>query len=1499
MTTARRDEGQLVQAFKEAVAHHQAGRLDEAAQAYQSLLVEWPANPGVSYNFGLLLFGKGDVDAGLSLLKAACEAAPDGQPYWLVYIDALLHVGRSSLAESVLAHARKRGFAEEVLAPRVRQLERMRDEVGRTPAESEVQRLTQLYNQNRHQEFEAHARHLLQHFPSFAVAWKALGVALLVGDRAEEAIPVLQRCIELLPDDAEAHNNLGSMLHKVRRHREAEDCFRRALRLQPGFAAAQRNLAIVLRDLGRYVEAETQLRELIKRQPEDPLLHSNLGLVFVKQERMPEAEVCYRKALALRPDFAECMAQLASVHQEMGRLGEAEAGYQRALELAPRLPGAHEGLGRLALLDGRPGEAATFYERAMVLAPESLDVHSSLLYTLNYAAIRNEARMVESARAFGRKLAARHRGPYKEWAVNPQAQRLRIGFVSGDLRKHPVGYFLEGILPVLDRERFELVAYPTSRDSDVLTEQLKASFAAWHPLYGLDDEQAAARIHADGVHVLIDLSGHTAHHRLGVFSRKPAPVQLTWPGYFATTGLEEIDWFLADPVTAPAEDEGYFTERVWRLPDTRLCFTPPVDAPPVAPLPLLVNGYPTYGCFQNLNKLTDDVLQLWSRVLSTIPQARLRVQSHQLRNEGAMERLRKRLVAAGIATERVDLHPPSGRQSYLRAHAEVDAILDTFPYTGGTTTCEALWMGVPTLTLQGGTLIGRQGASILEAAGLPDWVAQSEEDYVAKAATLIADSEVLSRLRGSLREQLLRTALFDTPRFARNLEQALMEMWEAAGEIALCSSPLAMECVADQHAHAETDMPSEAEIAEMVALFRDERHEPLVDFARLLTERFPAYGIGWKVLGVACKTLQRHDEALAAMLRAVELLPEDVESVSNLGLVYFELERYEEAVVCHRQALEIDPADVDAVVNLAAALFRLDRLDEAIAALQDALALHPQHFDLHLRLAEALWKQKKLAEAQVHFERAAELGLNNVEAHYRLGNLLYERRRHEEAEKALRYALSLDPAHQRAKGVLGLVLLACNRHIEAEQLYREAISEQPEMAEHYCNLGTAVQGQGRLHEGLDCIRRALELRPEWVEINSNLLFSMNYAAEDDPQRLLEEALAYGERVAHQAGHPFSDWDLDDRPRRLRVGFVSGDLCAHPVGYFLEGILPVLDRERLELIAYPTVDRSDVFTEQLKSSFEAWRPLWALSDDAAAERIRKDGVHLLIDLSGHTAYNRLGVFARKPSPVQVSWPGYFATTGVAQIDWFIADRVTVPESHQCYFSERIWYLPDTRLCFTPPLNAPSVSPLPALTEGVITFGCFQNLSKVNDEVLRVWARVMEALPGSRLRLQTRHFNDPEGRQQMRQRLAACGIDPERAALHPGTSRKDYLAAHAEVDMILDTFPYTGGTTTCEALWMGVPTLTLCGDTLIARQGASMMAAAGLHDWVVEDVDTYVVRALALARDVNGLAALRANMRQRLVRTALFDTPKFARQLEDALWNMWAEYARSRNYQEMSA
>jgi predicted O-linked N-acetylglucosamine transferase (SPINDLY family) len=400
-----------------------------------------------------------------------------------------------------------------------------------------------------------------------------------------------------------------------------------------------------------------------------------------------------------------------------------------------------------------------------------------------------------------------------------------------------------------------------------------------------------------------------------------------------------------------------------------------------------------------------------------------------------------------------------------------------------------------------------------------------------------------------------------------------------------------------------------------------------------------------------------------------------------------------------------------------------------------------------------------------------------------------------------------------------------------------------------------------------------------------LLFTLHYISSNTPSYYLEQASKYGQLVSGKVGAHFSAWQCSDQPERLRVGLVSGDFRTHPVSYFLEGLLAHIDPARVELIAYSTQPKEDQLTVRIRPHFSAWKPLYGLNDEAAAQLIHADGVHVLLDLSGHTKHNRLPVFAWKPAPVQASWLGYFATTGMAEMDYFLADEIGVPETQRGHFSETVWYLPDTRLCFTAPEVDLPVAPLPALKNGYLTFGCFQNLSKVGNEVLTVWGKILSAMPDAKLRWQCKQLGDQAVRAQFIERLRQHGIDPARVTLHGSVTRAAYLAAHAEVDVMLDTFPYPGGTTTCEALWMGVPTLTVAGDTLLARQGASLLTAAGLGDWVTTGEEDYISQAAALANDLPKLATLRAGLRGQVRVSPLYDARRFARNFEEALWGMW--------------
>jgi protein O-GlcNAc transferase len=426
--------------------------------------------------------------------------------------------------------------------------------------------------------------------------------------------------VKLRPEYAVAYNNLGNTLKAGNQLEEAEACYRTALAIKPGFAEAHSNLGNTLKGLGRLEDAVLCFRKALELRPDYAEAYSNLGNTLQEQRRMAEAEACYRTAIALKPDTAEAYNNLGITLKEQGRLSEAEPFYRTAIRIKPDFPQAYSNLGNALMEQGRLHEAEECYRTALSITPEAANARSNLLYSHNFVAAHSPAFLLEEARVYGQVVTAKATAPFGYWHCSAEPDRLRVGLVSGDFNQHPVGYFLEGVLSHLNRTRLELFAYPTHHRQDPLTGRIRPSFTAWKPLVGKNDQAAAALIHSDGIHILIDLAGHTAYNRLPLFAWKPAPVQVSWLGYFATTGMAEMDFLLADSIGVPAEHQQHFTERLWYVPDTRLCFTPPINAPLPSSLPALQrNGIVTLGSFQALAKIGNHVLRLWSRVLQALP----------------------------------------------------------------------------------------------------------------------------------------------------------------------------------------------------------------------------------------------------------------------------------------------------------------------------------------------------------------------------------------------------------------------------------------------------------------------------------------------------------------------------------------------------------------------------------------------------------------------------------------------------------------------------------------------------------------------------------------------------------------------------------------------------------------------------------------------------------------------------------------------------------------
>jgi predicted O-linked N-acetylglucosamine transferase (SPINDLY family) len=640
-------------------------------------------------------------------------------------------------------------------------------------------------------------------------------------------------------------------------------------------------------------------------------------------------------------------------------------------------------------------------------------------------------------------------------------------------------------------------------------------------------------------------------------------------------------------------------------------------------------------------------------------------------------------------------------------------------------------------------------------------------------------------------------------------------------------------------------------------------------------------------LGAAFEELGQDEAALKSYRRTLEIDPSYADANDKLVNLLRRLERFEELADTYCQMLETDPHNADWLNNLGAVQRKLGRFKDSAASFRRAVAADPEDALAHNNLGATLRTLGQLTEAVDSYRQALEIRPDFIEAHHNLGNLLSDLGEADLAVASYRQALEINPNFAESLTAMGAAFQTQGRFDEAVECHRRALAIKPDYAQAHSNLGNALQDLGQLESSLKSTRRALELQPDFTEAHNSLLFAHNYLADQPVAQLLTEARRFGEVVARHARPALAWRNTPDPQRRLRVGLVSGDFCIHPVGYFLEAVMAAVacSAASLELFAYPTRTCDDELSQRLKACCRAWHPLVGLSDEHAAELIRDDGIDVLIDLSGHTAFNRLPVFAWKPAPVQLSWLGYFATTGVQAIDYLLADPWTLPAGEESSFTEKIWRLPETRLCFTPPRTDVSVSPLPALSNGYVTFGCFNNLTKMNDGVVELWAQVLSAVPDSHLFLKARQLQHASAQREVMARFAAHGIEAGRLILEDYVPRGNYLAAYQRVDIALDPFPYPGGTTTVEALWMGVPVLTLAGERFLSRQGVGLMMNAGLPEWIASNPGDYLARAVAHAGDLQKLSALRAGLRPQVLASPVFDAPRFAGHFETALRGMW--------------
>ncbi len=818
----------IPEALQIAVQQHQTGKLDAAERIYRQILAVQANHPDVLHLLGTLHLQRGDLITAVELLRQAIAASPHVALFHVRLGVALAAQGHNDAA--IAAYEQALSLQGDFVDAEIHlaSLFMQRGQLGRA-----VTLYRQILDQHPDMaavhndlgnalqglgQFEAATvayRRTLELLPDTPAAYSNLGNAEFRAGHLDAALRAYQRAIELQPDFSDAHYNLANLLREQGHSDEAITYYRRAIELNPAATAAASNLGQLLQSQGEFAEAERLFRRVIEQQPNSSDAWNNLGSWFKAHRRLNEASEAFRRALTIDPHYVAALNNLAAIAQDEGRvfeaielyrravaiepglagtninlssiwkslgqLDEAEACSRRALATDPRSAKAYESLGNVLMYQGRIEAALAAYEQSVQLDPKNSEAHSNYLLALQYNPDVSLERLHAAHRAWDVRHAAplRRTGKWPAIVANPD-RPLRIGIVSADLAHHPIGFLVGHLIEQRDRDDWQLVAYSNRLSHDHITARIRTGCDLWRDVATLSDRDLAHQIESDRIDILLDLSGHTYGNRLLTFARQPAPIQASWLGYVGSTGLAAIEYLIVDDALVPDELVSCYHEEVIRLPKVSCCYELPVAAPEIGPLPALARGQVTFASFNNLAKVTPAVVAVWARILNRVPHARLLIKFLGCDCPSVQQHYRAQFRAQGVDLSRIEFQGSSPFHEMLDLYnTTVDIGLDPFPYTGGTTTILASYMGVPVITWPGETVASRQSYAVLNALGIHETIAYNLDDYIECAINLANDLPRLAELRQQLRIRYLASPIADAKRLATNLTREFRRIWRA------------------------------------------------------------------------------------------------------------------------------------------------------------------------------------------------------------------------------------------------------------------------------------------------------------------------------------------------------------------------------------------------------------------------------------------------------------------------------------------------------------------------------------------------------------------------------------------------------------------------------------------------------------------------------------------------------------------------------------------------
>lgn len=1298
---------------------------------------------------------------------------------------------------------------------------------------------------------------------------------LMRAGRPQEALLVLRALVRQAPEHFGAHYNLGFALQHLGRWEEAIAAYRRAAELNPGFADARVNLGSCLQQLGRLEEAERALREAVALNSALVQAHYNLALVLKRMGRWAESVEPLRAALALAPRDAKAWEHLYASLMALGRVEEAAKAFfawepvaapgpeialaglavsrqageaereRRYLDLCVRWPFAQseptqlgEALGQIQYFDVAPEAIAGLYDRYRTLMREA-----------GFESYSGQLRRTRGA-------------------------RIRVGYLSPDFRSHVMGKLMREVFRFHDRERFDLHAFSLSdpRQDDAITEAYRTASSRFVNLHALTDAQAARLIADHDLDILVDLAGHTQGARPAILAYKPARVVITHLGYHGCVGLDEVDFKLTDRLADDPENERFQVEKLLFM-DTCVFPFHHVSPDPGAAFTKArfgVEGRFVFGEFVNLMKLSPRLLAAWARIFRDLPEAVLAFSPINPLDEGLLLAAAAR---AGIGPERV-VFLPAGRDDAARRarNAVLDAVLDTFPYSGGDTTLAALDGGVPVVTLAGRRHAERTGASILGHLGLDELVTRTEDEYVATAVRLARDRafrEAAVAKTGIAAETSRRGGLEGYVRsLERAYDRALAQKGirlEEIGTLSVDEFQVAFRAALAAHQAGDLEAAQEA----YEALLKEQSaHPPLNYFFAMLL-----------------RTKGNKARSRDLLRRALQSSPSYVDARVAFGNAELDAGEHASARAAFETVIAARPGRADAWTGLGLARQAGGDLDGAIEAFRRATAAAPAEGLGHFNLAVALQGARRYDEARESYRTALALDPKSAQTPYNYGLLLSELGQPDLALASWRAALAADARFEPAYGQLRHALHEAGRIDEWLANFDAFLRHCPSSPRLALYAIDVAFHRGDLAEAGRCFRQAVEavLRERDDALAAEFLEELLYVAlffDIDGSEMLDLYRRYD--AASRALHPQLPLLPPRVPGgRVRIGYLSGDFRDHVMGRMALEILSRHDREAFEVHGFSLSLREDEWTGRIRAHCEHYEVVAGLDDRAAAQAIARHRLDLLVDLSTHTKGSRPAILAFKPARVQLTHVASAGALGLATVDYKLTDRLWDRAQNQDFLIERLLPMDGCVFPFRdlPRSAQPTVSRFEiGLPPGAFVFGAFVQIQKLSPRLLAVWRRLFARLPRARLAFSPLSAGAIPAYERM---LDANGIDPAHALFIPqGGSDERNQARYLHVDAVLDTFPYSGTNGTLEALGQGVPVVALEGERACERSSLTILVNAGLPELVAPTPEAYVELAVRLATDAAYLRSVRGAIDARLATSVLADNAAHVKNLEDA-------------------